>query len=184
MPKTTPTVEPPAAAVAKDPHWAATRQRLRARQRPAARLTICDDDTVKQALADARRRHDRAAQHAEANPDDQVLAAALAGAEDKLAAAQAAFDETAIVLRFQALPRIEFEEMKAAHPPTETQAEDGAFVNVESLGPVLIAAASLDGITEDEARDYLATWSEGEATQLFQAAWDIQSTIRADLGKG
>ncbi|MFB7592309.1 hypothetical protein [Streptomyces sp. NPDC056169] len=175
MPKT-PAPTPPLAAVAQDAHWTATLAKLRARTRPTAILTICDDDTARRRLAEARQRHARAQLTGE--PDQ------LAAAEVALAAAQATFDDVAIVLTFQALPRTLFEELKLAHPPTEAQAEDGHPFNVETLGPELISTASLDGLTVDDARTFLTEWAEGEATQLFHAAWDIQDTTRADLGKG
>lgn len=184
MPRTTTSAEPPAEAVAKDAHWTATRERLRNRKRPTATMTICDDHTVKQALDEARRLQRRAALQLEAEPDNEILRTALAGADERLAAAQTAFDEAAIVLRFQALERPAFEDLKKKYPPTEEQAEDGLIINPESLGPPLIAASSLDGITEDDARDYLDTWNESEAAQLFQTAWDVQGIVRFDVGKG
>lgn len=183
MPKTT-SVEPPAQAVAKDAHWAATRDRLRNRQRPTATMTICDDDQVKQGLDEARKGQLRAKLQLDSDPDNQVLKAALAGMEERLAAAQAAFDDAAIVLRFQALERPAFEDLKKNHPPTEEQAEEGLIVNIEAIAPPLIAASSLDGITEDDAQHYLDTWAEAEAARLFQTAWDVQSVVRFDVGKG
>lgn len=177
MPKTTATaVVPPSATVAKDAHWTATLAKLRARTRPTATLTICDDDTARRNLTEARQRHTRAQLGGDAEQ--------LAATEAALAAAQDAFDDAAIVLTFQALPRTVFEELKLAHPPTEAQAEDGQPFNVETFGPELISAASLDGLTVDHARTFLTEWAEGEATQLFHAAWDLQGTLRADLGKG
>lgn len=115
MPKTT-TPAPPADAVARDAHWAAKLARLQNRQRPTATLTICDTPAVRQALAEARQRHQRAVHNAERSPEEPVLQAALADAEAKLTAAQAAFDAEAIVLTFRALSRLEFEALKAAHP--------------------------------------------------------------------
>ncbi len=90
----------------------------------------------------------------------------------------------AIVLRFQALRRLDFEELKKAHPPTESQAEDGYGVNPETLGPILIEASSLDGITAQDAIYYLGEWSEGEANALFNTAWNVQANVRMELGKG
>lgn len=175
---------PPAAAVAKDAHWAATRERLRNRNRHTASLTICDDLDIKAALESARYALRRIQSEAADRPDDQGVAKAVAEAELDVATAQAAFDEASIVLRFQALPRLEFEALKKAHPATEEQAEDGHDLNVETLGPDLIAAASADGMTVDDAREYLDTWSEAEAAALFNAAWNVQETTRMDLGKG
>ncbi|MFF9632873.1 hypothetical protein [Streptomyces fradiae] len=182
--KTTTKPAPPAQAVAKDAHWAAKLERLRTRQRPTATLTICDDHTARKALEDARRTHLLASVKADGAPDDTDLQLRARIAEQRLDQAQATFDEAAIVLTFQALERPAFEALCRAHPPTEEQAEDGQIVNIESLAPELIAAASLDGITPDLARDFLDTWAQAEASQLFQTAWDVQSTVRADVGKG
>ncbi|WP_405682826.1 hypothetical protein [Streptomyces sp. NBC_01238] len=183
MPATAKTA-PPAAAVAKDAHWAATRERLRNRNRHTAALTICDDLDAKTALETARYALRRIQAEAADRPEDQTVKGAVVTAEQEVATAQAAFNEAAIILRFQALPRLEFEALKKAHPATEEQAEDGHDLNVETLGPELIAAASVDGMTVDDAREYLDTWSEAEAAALFNAAWNVQETSRLDLGKG
>jgi len=176
--------EPPPAAVAADAHWAATRERLRNRQRPIAPLTICDDVQIKKALEEAKWIVRRLTSQLETEPDNTDLEKDLETAQKDLDKAQAAFDEVAIVLRFQALRRPDFEDLKKEHPPTEEQAEDSLVVNVETLGPALIAASSLDGITADDAKYYLAEWSEGEASALFNTAWNVQSGTRMDVGKG
>ncbi|MFC7794659.1 hypothetical protein [Streptomyces cinereoruber] len=181
---TTKTPTPPAEAVAKDAHWAAKLNRLQNRKRPTATLTICDDDTLRRQLTEATDRHTQAVRASERTPDNEVLKAALADAQTKLTAAQAAFDAEAIVLTFQALSRTEFEDLKKEHPPTEEGAEDGQIVNAETLGPELISRTSMDGITPDQAREFLDTWSEAEAVTLFNTAWDLHAEVRMDLGKG
>lgn len=181
---TTHTPAPPQNAVDRDPHWSATRARLASRQRPVATMTICDDQQVKDRLATAQYNERRARINTEADPADATLKKALTAATRELQAAQKAFNEAAIRLRFQALRRPDFEALKKAHPATEEQAEDGMAFNAETLGPELISAASLDGITVEEATEYLNDWSEGEAAQLFDTAWNVQGETRADLGKG
>ncbi|MEU1099080.1 hypothetical protein, partial [Streptomyces sp. NPDC005877] len=176
--------EPPAAAVAQDPHWTATRERLRRRHRPIATLTICDDHEARTGLDRAKRALQMVQAQAEADPDDQDLKRDLATAQTAVDQAQRTYDEAAIVLRFQAVDRSVFDALKKAHPPTEEQATDGEIVNAESLGPDLIAACSLDGITAEEAREYLDTWANGEATALFMTCWNVQGETRMDLGKG
>jgi|SRR5690348_3353064 len=175
---------PPQNAVDRDPHWAATRARLAARQRPVLTMTICDDPDVKQRLGSAQYNERRAKAALDVEPDDKDLKKALTVAQDELKAAQEAFDQAAIVLRFQGMRRPDFEALKKAHPATEEQAEDGLQFNPETLGPELIAASSLDGITVEEAAEYLTEWGEGEAAQLFDTAWQVQGETRADLGKG
>jgi len=155
---------------------ASTADRLRARTRPTDTLTFCDDETIRDDLARAK------AEHAQAQA--YGTEASKSAAAERLAAAQAAFDETAIVLTFQALPRTEFEDLKKEHPPTEEQAEDGQMINPNTLAPVLVSRSSLDGITLEDATTYLTDWSEGEAAALFVTAWNVQSHRRSDLGKG
>lgn len=184
MPTKTTTPAPPAEAVAKDAHWAATRERLRNRNRPTVALTICDDLDLRVALETAKHTLRRLKAAAEDRQDHTTGPEAVARAERDLAQAQAAFDEAAIVLRFRALPRPEFEALKKDHPPTEEQAEEDFAVNIESIGPELISKSSLDGITETDAREYLDTWGEAEAADLFNAAWGVQQAVRMDLGKG
>lgn len=176
--------EPPAQAVAADAHWAATREKLRNRNRPVSSLTICDDLDIKKALEDAKFIVRRLEVQLTDSPDDPELKKDMATATASLAQAQEAFDAVAIRLRFQALRRPDLEDLKKAHPPTEEQAEDNFVFNVETFGPELIAAASLDGITVEDARYYLEEWSDGETNALFSAAWSIQSGARMDLGKG
>ncbi|GAA2770236.1 hypothetical protein [Streptomyces showdoensis] len=158
--------------------------RARARQRPVLKMTICDDAAIKTTLDLARHTLRRAKADAANRPGDQVIAEAVTLAQQELDAAQAAFDTEAYDLRFQALPRGDFEGLKKLHPPTEAQAEEGYEVNVETFGPALVAAASLDELTVDDARSFLETWGEAEAAQLFNTAWNVQNETRADVGKG
>ncbi|MFF2411857.1 hypothetical protein [Streptomyces sp. NPDC058092] len=176
--------KPPAAAVAADAHWAATRERLRNRTRPIVRLTICDDRDAKQALAEAKFNEQRAKDNAERDPSNKVEQAVLRAATDEFAQAQTAVDEASIVLRFQALDRKTYKELLAVHPPTEDQAEDGYAFNLDTLGPVIVAASSLDGITEEDAAGYLDDWSQAEAEALLNTAFGVQREERMDLGKG
>ncbi|MEU9849261.1 hypothetical protein [Streptomyces sp. NPDC047985] len=175
---------PPSAAVAADAHWAATRERLRSRSRPTVRLTICDDHDAKESLAEARFVHQQAQDAADRAPEDEAAKATLRAAATSLTKAQAAVDKASIVLRFQALDRKTYKELLAAHPPTEDQAEDGYAFNLDTLGPVLIAASSLDGITEEDAAEFLDDWSQAEAEALLNAAFGVQREERMDLGKG
>lgn len=182
--QTTTTPEPPPAAVAADAHWAATRERLRNRQRPIAPLTICDDVIAKKALEEAKFLVRRVSADVDADPGNADLKKDLAAAQKALDKAQADFDEKAIVLRFQAMRRPDFDELKKQHPPTESQAEEGYAINPDTLGPPLIEASSLDGITAEDAAYYLVEWGEGEANALFNTAWSVQTSVRMDLGKG
>ncbi len=118
------------------------RERLLARQRPTLKMTICDDLQVKTDLDIARFELRKAKSAATDDPKNPNLTAAVAAAEQNVQIAQEAFDAAAIILRFEALPRPAFEELKKKHPPTEAQAEEGTALNFETLAPELIAAAS------------------------------------------
>ncbi|MFB7222472.1 hypothetical protein [Streptomyces sp. NPDC056227] len=176
--------KPPAAALAADAHWAATRERLLNRTRPTVRLTICDDHDAKEALAEAHFVRQRAQAAVDRDSEDEAAKATLGEAAAGLAQAQAAFDKASIVLRFQALDRKTYKEFLAAHPPTEDQAEDGYAFNLDTLGPVLIAASSRDGISEEDAAQFLDDWSQAEAEALLNTAFGVQREDRMDLGKG
>lgn len=183
--KATAVPEPPTQAVAADAHWAATRDRLRNRNRPVTQLTICDDPERKQRLSTAQYALRRITAEAADSPGDKNVKAAVAAAQADVDIAQGEFNAVAIVLRFQALRKPDFEALKTAHKPTEEQAENDLVVNIDTIGPDLISQSSLDGITADDARDYLEEWAEGEAAALFSAAWNIQGdNSRMDLGKG
>ncbi|MEU8101743.1 hypothetical protein [Streptomyces rubiginosohelvolus] len=175
---------PPAAAVAADAHWEAKLAKLRARTRPTVTLTICDDEDLKQEAATARFMEQKAKAAAEAAPSDKTLQAAAIEAEKRLAEAQAALDEASIPLRFQALPRDAYKELVAAHPPTEEQVGEGYDYNPDTMGPILIATACLDPITEEDARTFLTEWSQGEAESLLKVALSVQRKERMDMGKG
>lgn len=175
---------PPAAALALDAHWAAKMDRLRARSLPQVTLRICDDDQAKEAFLDAKAKAARTRSFADADPKDKALAAELKQAEKALEAARTAYDDASIVLTFRALPRPALEALFKAHPPTEEQEADGSEWNVDTFPPALITAASVDGMTEQDAQSLLDTWSSADAGALFNAAMEAQQQQRTDLGKG
>lgn len=159
-------------------------ERARQRKRPVLKMTICDDTVIKSALEIARHTLRQLKAAAADRPDDATVTVALTQAEQDLAEAQAAFDAEAYDLRFEALPRTDFEDLKKQHPPTEAQAEDGFAFNIDTFGPALVSAASLDGLTVDDAASFLDTWAENEAAALFNTAWSAQQENRTDVGKG
>ncbi|MET8956707.1 hypothetical protein ACWEQN_35810 [Streptomyces sp. NPDC004129] len=198
------TVEPPAAAVARDAHWAAKMARLRARKLPERSIAICDDQDVKTAVTDAAvaLAKARAAAMAEcveqgireeqrdawvaSNP--QVLAADTA-----LSAAQDALAEATLTLTFRALPRPVWEQLLADHAPTEAQADKGMEYNVDTFPAAVISAchverdeagAEAEGMSAADAQELLDVWADAEAKLLFTAALAVNQTMRADLGKG
>ena len=169
--------------------WDALKKRLDSLQRPTTTFTICQDPDARRRLYEARADL-RAAEAALAGvPADDEAGQAIAKARVQAAAterdtAQKAFDKVAITLTFEALERKSFEDLLKAHPPEELDEADGADFAMETFGPALIEAASKDGIPADYARHLLDTWSQADAQALFTAAWSVQHTERADLGKG
>jgi hypothetical protein len=175
--------EPPAAAVAADAHWAAKMDRLRSRHLAETTFWICDDTDVRTRHQRAQRTFDLAQAYAKDHPDDPEARTELDKATVERDEAKQAYDQVAIPVRFRALSRPALEALYKAHKPSEAEAEEGAEW-AATFPAALIAAASVDGMTETEAQELLDTWSLAEANAMFNAAHGVQNTTRADLGKG
>jgi hypothetical protein len=183
MTTTTKKPEPPAAAGAADAHWAAKMERLRSRQLAETVFVICDDQEVRTRYQRAQRAVDLAQAYAKDHPDEPDASSDLEKAARERDEAKTAYDQVAIPLRFRALPRAALEALYKQHQASETDADEGKQW-ADSFYPALIAAASVDGMSEDDARELLSTWSLAEANAMFNAAYSVQDTTRADLGKG
>ncbi|MFD9004520.1 hypothetical protein ACFV0T_26765 [Streptomyces sp. NPDC059582] len=175
--------EPPAAAVAADAHWAAKMARLRDRTLAETTFVICDDADVRSRYQRAKRAFDQVQDYLKTHPDDTDTIADAAKASQAFDEAKAAYDEVSIPLRFRALPRKAFEALIKEHAPSEAEADEGKQW-ADTYPAALIAAASVDGMTEQDARELLELWSLAEANALFNAAMGVQDNTRADLGKG
>ncbi len=173
----------PSAAASAEGAWAAKMDRLRRRSRPQNKLRVCDDDQLRQRVEEAEQAARRARFLAEANPDDETAAQHAAEAAAALQEARAALDDASDFLTFLALPRPVLEELISKHPPTGQQAEEGAVFNPDTFPAALIAAASFDGMSSDEAAELLSTWSAPDANMLWEAAWQVQQESRVELGK-
>lgn len=174
---------PPAAALAADAHWAAKMDRLRSRALAETVFVICDDQDVRVRHQRAQRALELAQDYAKAHPDDAEAAADLTTAQGAYDEAKAAYDQVSISLRFRALPRTVLEGLYKQHQASEADADEGKQW-ASTFPAALIAAASVDGMSEDDARELLASWSLAEADAMFNAAFSVQNTTRADLGKG
>ncbi|WEH18140.1 hypothetical protein [Streptomyces sp. VNUA24] len=192
---TTTFVEPPADAVARDPHWAAKMARLRARRLPERAVSFLDDQDLKQSVTDAALDMAKARTSAVGRASDLEMPADQrenwALAQPDVLAAQAALNEArralaagTLTLTFRALPRPAWEQLLREHAPTEEQADLGHEYNVETFPAALISASSVDGMNEAEAQELLDSWSDADAKALFTAALLVNQTMRADLGKG
>jgi hypothetical protein len=192
---TTTSVEPPADAVARDPHWAAKMARLRARRLPERAVSFLDDQDLKQQVTDAALDMAKARTSAVDRASEMEVPAdereSWALAQPEVLAAQAALDEArralaagTLKLTFRALPRPAWEQLLREHTPTEEQADLGHEYNVETFPAALVSASSVDGMSEAEAQELLDSWSDADAKALFTAALLVNQTMRADLGKG
>ncbi|MFH8294965.1 hypothetical protein [Streptomyces sp. NPDC018059] len=175
--------EPPAKAVAADAHWKAKMARLRARAAAEVPLYLWQDQALRERFEEARRTAQRARKHADAAPDDTELAAAADAADKDLEEARAAHAADCEELRFRALPGGTFADLVKAHPPTEDQADGGSDWDEDTFPAALIAAASVDPMTEDDAALLLTTWGPADRAALFQAALTAQNARRSDWGK-
>ncbi|MFD7769860.1 hypothetical protein [Streptomyces sp. NPDC059787] len=198
------TVEPPAAEVAKDAHWAAKMERLRNRKLPERPMKVCDDEGLKAAVTDAamelaRARAEAIEECAKQGVGEQQRDAFVAAnprvlaADEALTRAQEALAEATETLTFRALPRPVWEQLLRDHPPTEVQADKGMEYNVDTFPAALIAAChvereedgvEVEGMSTEDAQELLDTWADPDAKALFTTALLVNQTLRADLGKG
>lgn len=172
-----------------DAQWAKLAKRLDSLKPAVARFTICDDTELTSRLTKAKLAVEAAETDLDhLSPEDAPNKAAFElraeRARAALVEAQTAFDKAAVVLRFQALPRQELEALQNAHPASEKEEEAGEDYAMDTFAPALIAAASMDGMPVDYAKQCLDTWSAADAQALWRAAWGIQHATRTDLGKG
>lgn len=169
--------------------WDALEKRLNNIKKPVSVFRLCDDTEIRDRYLKAKRDVEQIEAHLaslgkDADPD--TLAAVQEQAETakaELAAAQKAYDQHTVTLRFRALERQELEQLLAKYPPSEKEEEAGEEF-AEAFMPALISAASLDGMPEEAAARFMRTWTPADARALWQAAWSVQHTQRTDLGKG
>lgn len=106
---------------------------------------------------------------------DEPMAEAGALA-DRLETLRAEMAEDTVVVRFQALKRIEWEALVDAHPG---RTPDEAF-NFSTFPLALIAASAVDpAMTEQEASDLLDVLNEGQRVALFDAAYTVNQEATA-----
>lgn len=75
-----------------------------------------------------------------------------------------------LVIRYRAISSRAYDDLVAAHPPTEKQKKDGSVYNIDTFAPALISAVSLDPKLSVEQANEIYTsddWSPGELGTLF-----------------
>ncbi|MFF8910514.1 hypothetical protein [Streptomyces olivaceoviridis] len=170
--------------------WAELEKQLDSLDKPVTTFKLCRDPEVRERYQQAKQAHEQADRYLKQAPKDTdsealaLLKREAADAKTELAAAQKAYDEQTITLRFSALERKALEKLQKQHPATEEDEANGDDWAMDTFAPALISAASLDGMPVEAARRYLDTWAPGDARDLWQAAWSIQHARRTDLGKG
>ncbi len=169
--------------------WGALEKRLNSVKKPVRTFALCDDPDIRDRYQIAKREAEEAdaalaALTSDTDPGIRTITEQHAKtARTALAAAKKAYDAHTIVLRFQALERRELEDLLAKHPPTEQDEENGSEFS-DAFMPALISAASMDGLPEEAAARFMQTWPPSDSRALWMAAWAVQNTQRAHLGKG
>lgn len=164
--------------------WSAKMDRLRSRRKVQNRLRVCDDNDLRQRFDEAEQAARRARFVAEANPGDELAERQAADADAARDEAGTALDAASEFLTFRALPRPVLEDLISEHPPTEKQTDEGAIFNADTFPAALVSAASVDGMSGEEAEELLTGWSAPDANALWEAAWQVQQESRVELGKG
>lgn len=170
-------------------NWDALQARLDKVKKPVSTFRLCDDADIRDRYLTAQRDAEQADAYLKSLPEGaDADARALVDRQAKdtkteLAAAKKAYDAHTITLRFTALERQELEDLQNKHPASEQDEEKGNDFASDTFAPALISAASLDGMPVEAASRYLNTWTSGDASALWRAAWNVQHTQRTDLGK-
>jgi hypothetical protein len=79
-------------------------------------------------------------------------------------------DQVSLKMRYMALSSIAYDELLAAHPPSNKEKTLGASYNVDTFAPALISAVSvIPKLSYEQAKEIYTSsdWSGGEVTALF-----------------
>lgn len=85
---------------------------------------------------------------------------------------------TDFVVTIKAIGSKAYDDLLAAHPPTNEQKKEGTSYNVETFAPALISACSVTPqLTEEQANQIWTSdeWSRGELTELFIGCVEVNS---------
>ncbi|MGV2385681.1 MAG UNVERIFIED_CONTAM: hypothetical protein LOD86_10510 [Thermobifida fusca] len=158
--------------------------RVKNRARPSVpfRLLVVGDQALAEAqarLGEAMERKRRADRNLVAEKPDRVKEAKNAAAA--LKRAEKAFEECWETIRITAMAPDEFEQLKAAHPPTAEQlkADSEAEYNKPAFRAALLAACAEGDLTADEWDNHLNTsFSQGERQEIFTVALGVNAGTR------
>ncbi len=85
-------------------------------------------------------------------------------------------DPTEVTMLFRAIGTKAYDKLLGKHPPRPEQKIEGASYNIDTFGPAIIAACSVEPeLSEDEAKQLWDSddWSRGEIMTLFRAAVEV-----------
>lgn len=180
--------EAKAQAQVAEERWEQKMRRLRERPLPQRTLRVCFDEQVRREAFLAEAALARARYVAKSDPDDEALARRIEGLEQAHAEAQEVLAAASLTLTFRALPRPVLEELITAHAPTDEQAAEDAAFNPDTFPTALVAASSVDGMSEAEAAELLDSWPAADSNALWETAWQVQQVALTDVvaavGKG
>jgi hypothetical protein len=132
-----------------------------------------------------------AARHQEQREENGGLSLAEANKSDQIQADLDALDddlrENSITYTFAAMPQEKWRALVQEYPPTAKEVKDARAeklpppsFNLHGLGPKLLAKACIEpGISEEEAAEIWAEWSDGETGELFRAAYSVQRAVKS-----
>ena len=162
------------------------RERLRARRLPPTPVTIRTDfsDAADTAFAEV-------GAASQAVLDAHQSGVPAQAAQQRLDAAQEATAEFVETLQVHPIPPHEYEDLIAAHPPSEKERKEGAAWDYTTLCPAMLAAC-VDRDTADQmsSEDWTAdikagVYATGEVATLFRTCLTVNDRSRdVRVGKG
>ncbi|KQP81570.1 hypothetical protein [Aeromicrobium sp. Leaf291] len=183
-----------------DEVWATKREKLRRRGRKTRHFDFLDEDLeaeLEQAqnvvgVAELACRKATEAQHADSTHAvrEKAVADALranrkvTSARKKLTLAQKKRDEGTVRIYLRGLGSDVYDALVSEHPPTDADRAKGRDYALATFAPALVAACSLDDMTEEDAADLIASLSQGESSLLFATAVEVNQVAQVSLGKG
>jgi hypothetical protein len=167
-------------------HKAATLDHLRKKKPIERSVVVVLEDEPLEVLKEARKRH---AELAGAPADKPASDKALKEAEKAVKDAETAVEDVTVEVRFRAIGRVAYDELVAAHPPTEQQKKDSGedtVYNPETFCPALVAASAIEPkMTYEEVVELFKDWNGAELSDLFFTALACNTQRRiSDVGKG
>lgn len=171
---------------------------LKSKKKPARKTVwIAGDSELAEELSDLEASLSREQKSAEMLSDGPRREAAIQAAVElkaQVEAKRAEVRETSIKFVFRALGAKRYDDLLAAHPPTDeqieqlkAQGEDNAPFNTETFPKALVAASCVEPeMTPEEMIEWLSgdDWNNNEILSLFMAASQVNSMRSVvNLGK-